>query len=392
MRLLIAVLVGKLIARILKATGHSATTWPGHIALTFDPGLVRKLENCLPKGSVLITGTNGKTTTANMLAHIFKDQGWQVVHNKTSANLLNGIASSLILSTKNNITYPHFVDNSVGVFEVDEAYLSTALDQFKPEVLVLTNLSRDQLDRYGEIDLLVDKWRTSLKELAVKNALPFIVYDSSNEHLAKVVKGLKKEKLYRVSNLSKLPKLLKSRDYPAYSQTNASLAIEAASQLAVNKEYALNALKTFTPVFGRGETIIYGSTAFYLYLAKNPQSYNLNLQYWLTRKAAKKTGYLLVLNDNIPDGRDISWIYDIDSDLLYKLLKDCKVYTSGIRAYDMALRLKYAGLETKNYVITNNINEAINKAVKECEEVVVFPTYSAMLEVRKVLVGKSFTN
>ncbi|MFH1896053.1 MAG: MurT ligase domain-containing protein [bacterium] len=375
MKLLIACLIGKLGAVFLKILGFSASTWPGHLSLKLDPHLVEKLESRLPCGSVVVSGTNGKTTTANMIAYVLTKAGYQVIHNNLSANLLNGIATSLVLSTKLTGTYPHYGDKSVGVFEIDEAVFPKALSRFTPEVVVLLNLSRDQLDRYGEVDLLVSKWREALLGLERQGSFPKVVYCSDDKRLQEVVGGFPEELSCPV---------LKQ---PQFSQTNVRFAVTVASLLGVSAKRAEALLAEFRPVFGRGEAVLWHASRFHLYLAKNPQSFNENLKFWLN-KAGPKTAFWLLLNDNIPDGRDVSWIWDIDSALLFKLLRGRAVYISGRRAYDMALRLKYAGLDSNLLVVTRKVREAAENIAATQKEVVVFPTYSAMLEVRKVLTGK----
>jgi len=384
MQLFIACLVGKLSACFLKLLGFEASTWPGHLGLKIDPSLIRKLEKRLKCGSVVITGTNGKTTTANMAAHILKRAGFTVIHNSSSANLLNGLATSLILSTRFKGTYPQYGDKSVGVFEVDEAVFKKALEEFTPEVVALLNLSRDQLDRYGEVDLLMRQWRHALERLKSLGSQPRIVYSAKDKKIGQVVRGFFKSNLYPTRTF----KLSARGKEPQFFYTDASFAITACSLLDVLPEKAGEALESFQPVFGRGEEIVYKGTLFKLFLAKNPKSFNANLDFWI-KKADRKVVFWLALNDSIPDGRDVSWIWDIDSFLLRNLLKDRKVIVSGRRAYDLALRLKYAELNFGSVEVIPQLKKAA-QAAGQAQEVVMLPTYSAMLEARKVLTGKKY--
>ncbi len=386
MRLRLAIIVGKFTHNFLKILKiGSGSTWPGHLALKIDPKIISKLEARLSGGSVLVTGTNGKTTTVAMIASILKADGFCVVHNQTSANLLSGIASSLILSTKINRLYPHFVDNSVGVFEVDEAYLAKAMGAFNPELLVLLNLSRDQLDRYGEIDLTVEKWRGALKKLKEKKVLTKIVYTKEDQYLQEVVKDFPKTQLFPIlaEQENQLP------EKPGFFTINASFAKKVSSLLNVSPAVANKAIGEFKPVFGRAEELIYKEKQVRIFLAKNPQSFDQNLQFLIKSKISPQTGVVIILNDNIPDGRDISWIYDIDSKLLCKALSEKKVYFSGKRAFDFALRAKYAGLNVDRNNIDLNIKKSLDKASLANQSVIVLPTYSAMLKVRKLITGKA---
>lgn len=401
-QLVIACLVGKLVTFILKIFGHAATTWPGHIALKIEPNLLSMLESRLAHGSILITGTNGKTTTASMLAHTFNTSGFEVVHNQSSANLLNGIASSLVLSAKLYWGYPQFGDKSVGVFEVDEAVFSKALRFFTPEVIVLLNLSRDQLDRHAEVGLLVRKWQKALA--ALKEKAPRVIFFENDSHLKEAVSGLRKDVLFPVSAsypISSPPATPAAcaggrGNFPNFFYQNQAAAIKAVSFFGISAFQAQKSLASFRPVFGRGEELRYKSCSVKIFLAKNPQSFNENLRFLKSsdvaclpaRQGRQPSNVLVVLNDNIPDGRDVSWIYDIDLDLLKKVLKDKKVYVSGKRAYDMALRLKYAEIEEESVVIDASLKRILDKAAAESASLIVLPTYSAMLEVRKIIVGR----
>jgi UDP-N-acetylmuramyl tripeptide synthase len=384
-RLYIAILVGKLTAYILKLGGYSASTWPGHLALKIEPKLISLLENRLSRGSIVVSGTNGKTTTASMISHILSKAGFNVVHNRTSANLLNGLASTLILSTKLSRGYPQYVEKSIGVFEVDEGVLPQALKVFKTEVLVLLNLSRDQLDRYAEVGLTVVKWKKALSKL---NPAPKIVYYNQDDHLKKVVSGLPKATLCPFAPKKRDHKQPEKLELPRYLAINRQAALETAALFKVDSAKASESLQNFSPVFGRGEILEYQGCKIYLFLAKNPKSFNENLKFQLLSTTHHPPAFLLVLNDNIPDGRDVSWIYDIDPDLLKKVLKGRKVFVSGKRVLDMALRLKYAGIDFKKFKILEKPKRAIDEACSASENLVVLPTYSAMLEVRKMITGR----
>ena len=159
-RLITAVLLGKLIATINKLTGSGATAAPGLYALKIDPNLVKKLTKNLKYGSTIISGTNGKTTTSRLAFDILSTK-YKIIHNRQGSNLLRGIASTLI----NKSSLLGKIDTDLGIWEVDEATLPEAIDNLSPNKVVLLNLFRDQLDRYGEVDSIRQKWQKTLAKL-----------------------------------------------------------------------------------------------------------------------------------------------------------------------------------------------------------------------------------
>lgn len=368
-------------------------TWPGHLALKIDPQLLANLESRIQGGSVLVSGTNGKTTTAHILRTILERQGRLIVHNASGANLVNGLTSALIREAD-------FFGRSrfdSGIFEVDEGNLPSVLAHFTPEIVVLLNLSRDQLDRYGEIDLTLDKWEKALLKLPLRTQ---ILLNSDDLHLSKLQQALIK---------AGRPPLTFNREKPAgfpsplpgrFNQLNTQAAVVAARLLGLSPAAILTGLSDFTPVFGRGEELLWAGRRVKILLAKNPASFNENLDLLRSYLPTVLTGdtplppLLLVLNDHIPDGRDISWIYDVDFEKQQKWLFRSPLFVAGRRALDLALRLKYAGLPVPltPQRVNTHLAEILRSALASLPKggvLHILPTYSAMLEVRKILLGRT---
>ncbi len=404
-----AIAVAKLAEWLIKTFGLGAgATWPGEIALRLDPKIVRKLTPRLRKGTILVAGTNGKTTTSLMITRILESQGERVIHNKSGANLLNGIASALISQN----------DADWGVFEVDENALPSVLAELAPTALVLLNLFRDQLDRYGEVDVIVEKWKKAMRTLPQKTTL---VVNADDPGIASL--GTKNSLYFGVNDTKKMQKEFehatdstfcpdcgtrltydgiyyshiglwrctgcgRARPQPQvhtfpsalpglYNQYNTLAAVAVAKALG----YPPDALQSFTPAFGRQEEFVMDGRKIKLFLSKNPAGFNASLRTVLEMGAKQ---FLFVLNDRIPDGRDVSWIWDVDFE---KLPSTALVAAGGDRVWDMAIRLKYAGSQP---VIFEHLETALASTAKQSKTapLYVLATYSAMLEVRKILIGR----
>jgi lipid II isoglutaminyl synthase (glutamine-hydrolysing) len=387
--------LAKVISKLSKRLGKgSGNTWPGYIALKLYPKLLADLLPKLPSKIVLVTGTNGKTTTAKLISHILTTQGFRVLHNTSGANLLNGIVSTLLVSINRQMSF----DYDVVVLEVDEFFfpqLLSLLDTycFDSEVLsppppvcvcTLLNLSRDQLDRYFEPDIILDKWQTSLNDLSFS---PRIIYDGTQLPF----QGFGFKQGLMATPFFPTPVELKRTPLVGdFNAHNLSAALSGVGVLGVSSEPALQALATFELAYGRGELILYGDTSFRVFLAKNPASFNCNLNV-LASGAVSADALLLVLNDNIPDGRDISWIYDIAPILLKNSCTNTLVLVAGSRALEMALRLQYAGVSVPSTRIFSSLQSAVAElsADSDIKNVMAFPNYSAMLQLRKLLSGRA---
>lgn len=441
---LLAWIIGLIFRKILmlfpQFGGNAA---PGLIALKIDNNfLVRQKNNF--SFHIVISGTNGKTTTARMVSAILKKDQHIFIHNRSGSNLLRGLVSAIIAGKKKLKKKP------IGLWEVDEAVLPKAIHQLKPKIIIITNLFRDQLDRYGEIDILANKWLTALKNTNKKAKIILNGNDASLINLGRKLKnkiiffGLetKKSKLNQINHSADAtfcPLCLKPLAYtqvyfshlgnfscscgfcqPAkiikavsiktgnnktlirlnYSEKKLSLKLNITGLFnvynalaAISTAFALNfdlkksvkALEKFTPAFGRMETIKTKNKTIKLILVKNPTGFNQAIN------SVANLNYslmLLALNDKLADGTDVSWIWDVNFEKLAKL--KTKFIISGDRAGDLALRLKYAGIRQKRIIlISNDLKTCLEKIFKSrAKKVCLLPTYTAMLSVRRLLKNK----
>lgn len=419
-----------LMSRLLKK-GHGST-WPGHIALSANKNFIQDILKKNKFKTILIAGTNGKTTTTKLIRTILEKSGKRVFQNESGANLLNGIASTLILNTDVSGHIPY----DYAILEIDENSLPLVLQELTPDYLLVLNLFRDQLDRYGEVNTIAHKWQQAVKQLPESTTLVLNANDPQIAYLAKNVKapvlyfGLSDEKNaqtekqhavdstycpYCSTKLEykhvyfshigmwvcpgcnvKTPALTldTAPHYPLdgiYNRFNTVAATLVCTELGISQDEIKEGLETFKPAFGRQETLTYKGRTIRLFLAKNPTSFNESLR---TIRELKGKHVLIVLNDRIPDGRDVSWIWDIDFETL--LTDSMHIHVSGDRVYDMAVRLKYAHpvirhVDTYPFIdklFEGNVFSNVKTPIPENETLYILPTYSAMLEVRKLITGR----
>ncbi|MEK7186583.1 MAG: MurT ligase domain-containing protein [Patescibacteria group bacterium] len=415
--------LGKLVLLISKTFNlGSGSTWPGHIALESDKNFIKKLLSRNKELKIiLVAGTNGKTTTGKLIQTILEKNDRKVFQNEGGANLLNGLASSLI----NQSDLTGKINYDFAVFEVDENSLPIVLRNLNPQIIVLLNLFRDQLDRYGEVDIVADKWKKAINTVDKSTTLILNVDDPKIALLGKNIKNTKyfgvtgsnsdrehasdstycpkcgNRLYYKNTTFSHLgdwlcdkcglkrPKLdlEKFQMYPLpglYNKYNTNAAVLTAKILGISDNISIEALRNFKPAFGRQEIIEYENKKIQIFLSKNPASFNQSLE---TINDLKAKNLLIILNDRIPDGRDVSWIWDVDFENNLGNFKNIAV--SGDRAYDMALRLKYADRnDVKAYeVLSDAIDESVD-STPNTEKLYILPTYSAMLDLRKILIGR----
>ncbi|MBI5449246.1 Mur ligase family protein [Candidatus Gottesmanbacteria bacterium] len=426
----------------------AGATWPGEIALRVNHGIFAFFVSQFRKEIILVAGTNGKTTTSLMITQVLEKHGFSVVHNSSGANLLNGVVSACIQRSSWNGT----LRADYGVFEVDENSLPVVISIIKHKesvkgfTLVLLNLFRDQLDRYGEVDVIAEKWEKSLREQRAqhkkksnsrnKKIIQIIANadDPLIAHLASIASistpdikafyfGLNDRALFQqrmdhatdsifcpscgsrlayegmyYSHIGVWHCLSCGAKRPVpdidawqsplpglYNQYNTLAAVAALRSVGVSDSHIQNALTDFAPAFGRQEEFLMDGKRLKLFLSKNPAGFNASLQTVLNMKPIT---LLLVLNDRIPDGRDVSWIWDVDFEVLGN--KKIEIIVSGDRAYDLAVRIKYA-IQFQNFTVETDLKKAIShvlQTVKNGETVYILATYSAMLAVRKVITGK----
>jgi UDP-N-acetylmuramyl tripeptide synthase len=422
----------------LAGTG-GGTTLPGKLLNVLDPTAVGRLAARLPRGSAIVSATNGKTTTAAMVAEILAPQV-RLAHNSAGANLLSGVASTLLSAD----------GAELGLFEVDEAALPDVARRVQPRVLSLGNLFRDQLDRYGELELVAERWRGAVRDLD-PNAVLIVngddpqVGDLAAEREATVVFGLDDPRHgssglqhaadskwcvrcgtpyeYASAYVGHLgdyrcpacgharPRLdLVAREIELhgleavsfdlvddqgplrvrlplpglYNVYNALAAAALAGVLGASREQIGSGLERFSAAFGRFERIPAGDgQAILLLLVKNPAGANEVVR-TLVAGGAPKTA-VIALNDAIADGRDVSWIWDVDFEPLLERLE--LVVATGDRAAELALRCKYGGFPESQTEVLPDLRRALDRGLELTPsggELVVLPTYTAMLALRGI--------
>ena len=352
--------------------------------------------------------------------------------NYSGANLLNGIASAIIMRSSLNGN----LNSDYAIFEVDENTLPLFLAKIEPDYLIGLNLFRDQLDRYGEVNTIAQNWKRAYQSLKktvlilnaddpqiayLGNQLNAKVYyfGLNDKRFATVIKQQTADSLlcpkcgaplhFEVIYFSHLGKwkclacglerpnlsLQEFGYYPlfgTYAIYDTLAAVLTAQMIGLSEKQIIESLKVFQPAFGRQEIMVVENKKIQLFLSKNPTSFNESLK---TINSHYPKNLLLVLNDRIPDGTDVSWIWDIDFE---RLLNDkINLYLAGDRVYDLALRIKYIDQKSKiknqksTYRIFEDLKDAIQTSLNNTdlsETLYVLPTYSAMLEVRKILTGK----
>jgi UDP-N-acetylmuramyl tripeptide synthase len=442
-KLTIALIIAKISALVLKIGGSGATAAPGLVALKVDPELVAKLACQLDK-NILVSGTNGKTTTTRMVSTILSQAKISHLHNRAGSNLLRGLASTLCQTSSIVGKIPAGL---VGLWETDEAVFSIACAQLKPQIVLLTNLFRDQLDRYGEIDTVAAGWKKALVKLprntqVILNADDATVANLGSSLKAKVVyfgisdKNLDGRLPDHASDATVCPRCLSALSYKQcfvghlgiyscphcgqiqpiknvslvkaskkevsisafgqnikinnnlpgnYNLYNLTAAVTLVKILNIDNKTIVQGLADFIPAFGRVEKIKVNNKTLHLFLVKNPTGFNEVINTLILSQT--KLTCLIIINDLIADGKDVSWLWDVNFEKLTPKLKS--VVVSGIRAYDMALRLKYSAetIRLSNNLITEpDLKKAIERLLNTNDKnLYLLPTYTAMLKTRKIL-------
>lgn len=412
MQTIAAILLGKAISffsKTFKLGGGSAA--PGLYALKVDPDIIEKLTGKIPR-NIIITGTNGKTTTARMLSHFAKEAGLKVIRNHTGSNLERGIASALVQSAGGNLSY------DLGIWELDEAAFNRVAPKIKPDMIVFLNVFRDQLDRYGEINTVVRKWAGSLKQINKKTVVLINGDDKNLFQLRAVFSGktesfgvdegkikgeetglisIKQGKInYRAKQIQQTGLKgtyfqLLNQDFflplpGIYHLYDAVAAIVCAYKLGLPLNSLNKALKNYSPAFGRMEKLPFG----YIFLIKNPAGATQVFE-TIAPQIKPDDRLLLALNDNLADGTDVSWIWDAEFETLFQTrslahARDYTICVSGTRAFDLALRLKYAGFEPKQIIVEPDLKKALRQARYGLKgRLFILPTYTAMLHLQGVL-------
>lgn len=439
---IISILSAKFTLFLTKTILKGGTTFPGRVALKIDKNILSKIS----KGYkvILVTGTNGKTTTTSMIYNIIKESGHPVITNNTGANLFPGIVTTFVDSFK----FGSKVKDNYAVIEVDEANLKYITEYITPEVITVTNLFRDQLDRYGEVyttlnkilegiynvpetTLVLNGDESLLGKLDLKNPVHFYGFDkavndnktieiNADAKFCKFCKtpyeynfvtynhlgdfycpncGYKRSDLmYAVTDIIDInadKSTVKFNDLEVsinqsgtYNIYNGLCAYSIAKELGISDSAIKKSLENQSSSFGRQETINIEGKDVKIFLVKNPAGYNQSLDTICLNK--EKFAAAFLLNDNYADGQDVSWIWDVDFEKLTETNID-EVYISGLRAYDMAVRLKTAGLNPNKFVIEEQY-EALTEAIKNsnCNKLYILATYTAMINYRKYLHSKGY--
>lgn len=434
MRKLLAIWAGKALSIAGRMIGKKSSSSPGAFALKICPTLVSDLNKCISKKIIVTCGTNGKTTTNNLMASALEAKGYRVLCNKLGANMLSGVATTYIQAA--NIFGRVRADYAC--LEIDEAYTPIVFKQVKPDIMVITNLFRDQLDRYGEIDITVDIIKRAIAQTrGVKLVLnaddPLCVQFGREQNVSAVYYGISEKVLpqvddtkegrfcpicgeelefefYHYSQLGKFrcPHCGYSRPKPDYDITDVSVKTPIkfsinGEPMAVNYKgfyniYNLAAvyaamdtagestddfgklLEAYKPQIGRMQEFTFNKPVI-LSLSKNPSGFNQAIS--TVNTDDRKKDVIIAINDLANDGRDVSWLWDVD----FHKVKDenlNQLITTGIRVYDISLRFKYAGIEVS--MMTDSMREAVIKALESDSEVVyVMVNYTALFPTEGVL-------
>ena len=429
----------------LAGTG-GGTTVPGKLLWKLDPAAVDELARRLPLGSAVVSATNGKTTSAAMAAGILAGKR-RLAHNSSGANLVSGVASTLLTAR----------GAELGLFEVDEAALPELAHRLRPRAVCLGNLFRDQLDRYGELELVAERWRGAVRELPEDSALVvngddpqvgdlgrerrsgtrtvFGVDDPRHAHpalqhaadskwcircgtpydyaaayighlgdyrcpacghrrppLDVVGREIELEGIERVSFDLITPeggRRVKLGVPGLYNVYNALGAASLARALGASLDEIQRGLEAFHAAFGRFERIELDGKSLLVLLIKNPAGANEAIRTLLAGTAP--TLVLVALNDATADGRDVSWIWDVDFEPLLPALE--QLVATGDRAAELALRFKYAGFDERAIEVVPELERALDRALELTPpggELVALPTYTAMLALRDVVARRGF--
>ena len=423
---------------------------PGKVLLALDPGAVRSLASGLGGGGILVSATNGKTTTTRMVSGALRGGGREVVTNAAGANLLSGVATALAEAGSRP------APGTCGVFEVDEAALPAVADAVRPTALLLMNLFRDQLDRHGELEAIADRWAAML---AGADPCPRLVVCGDDPLLAALPPagsdviwfgiddpGVAAPELAHASDSTTCRACGTALDYahawighigawrcPAcglqrptpdvavidagldgsrgsqpvirtpegdvglrlalpglHNVLNAAGALAAAIALGVPAATAAEAISAVPAAFGRAESVRMDGRDVVMLLAKNPAGANENVR---TLMLDDREHHLLVaLNDRIADGRDVSWIWDVDWEPLLPRVR--RLTATGERAQDLALRFRYAGLAEDRLHVQPDPAMALDEALAVIPDggvLEVLPTYTAMHEIRAEMVARGAT-
>jgi lipid II isoglutaminyl synthase (glutamine-hydrolysing) len=435
----VKVVAARAVGALSRRTGRGGTSLPGKLLMRLEPHAIARLSARLQRGNAVISATNGKTTTAAMAAGILERAGAHLVHNRAGANMAGGVATALLDGAR---------DGDTGLFEVDEFWLGQVVDELQPRALLLANLFRDQLDRYGELDSIADRWAavaagTSAALVPTPDAPPFarlgrgfaatyfgveddamalpaMQHAADAKHCRRCGAPYRYDAVY-LGHLGRYhcdscgatrpePQLsahdivlegvrgarftlrTPAGDRPIalplpglYNVYNALGAAALALALGASLDHVAAGLHAVSPAFGRAETLRIAGRELSILLVKNPAGANEVLRTLMLEDG--EHDLFAVLNDNIADGRDVSWVWDADFEVLAPRVR--RATCSGTRAAEMALRLKYAGVPTERIAVEPDLGAGLDRALRGGDgRLFALPTYTAMLALREALVAR----
>lgn len=437
---IIVIWIAKLVDWLTQVSGRGeGGALPGLVAERLRPNILQQLGRQLSLGSVLITGTNGKTTTTRMVAAALGDDHGRLLVNRAGSNLSRGLVSYFVKAS----SWTGRIQADLAVLEVDEAAFPEVYKALSPKAVLVLNLFRDQLDRYGELNTLADKLKTALAGSGTKLVLnaddPLVAWLGTDQqavsyfgmaaapvtklphdfaadsntcpvcdqalnydhsyyaHIGRyhcVACNFKQPRLDVVANATKVgleagamkvevggsTGEIKLTLPGLYNLYNALAAVALTVQLGVKLDTAIDRITSMPAAFGRAEVVELSGRKLQLLLVKNPTGFNQVIQTYQLQTT--KQPLMIALNDLIADGRDVSWIWDVAFE---DLDHNDPIVAAGSRCYDLALRLKYAQLQSgPQPSLSSAIIEFVSK-IPEGGTGLILPTYTAMLETRKLL-------
>lgn len=441
--------LGKMCINLSRYSSFGGSTLPGRLAGGLSPQLLPLLVAQLREGCILITGTNGKTTTAHLLAHILTQAGKKVVHNHSGANLLSGVTTTFISAS----SWSGKIEADLGIIEVDEAAMPAVASRLRVKAALVTNLFPDQLDRFGEPRQTLKLIEKGLRNMD-RDAFLLL---NADDPLVSSIKGMEPSLLYygiddckevfqkggQTAALKTCPHCERKLAYshlhfahlgiyscpgcglkrppPHYSIAshlqkhtqgtkialktptgilhvaikipgfynlyNALAAISCALALGVEEELIQRSLPHFATTFGRMETLMIAGKMVELALIKNPAGANAVLQTLLAER--HETMLLIAINDRYADGLDVSWLWDVDFEaLIAPDNKITSIYCSGTRSKEIALRLKYAGIDPGTIKGEEELQKTFRESLNNSPaggKLQILATYTALLELRKII-------
>ncbi len=445
----LAIAAGKLSAKAIRVAGLGlGSNLPGKVARKLSSSVLNSLAAQSKLGVIAVSGTNGKSTTSGFLASILAKAGYRVVHNRQGANLVTGITATLI----DEASWKGTLDTDYCLFEIDEASLPVVAAEIKIDNIIVTNLFRDQLDRFGELDTTA---RLLNKGIAINNSQTVLNADDPNvaslapnsRHLYYGIESLSPSCANQAGLLAELSYCSKcgneySYDLVFYGQLghyicpscknkrptpdvsahnvdvrasgssfqikvghvtsdvrlslpglfnvyNALAAAAFAFQMDIAAETIKEGLNKYSTLFGRSEKLVINGKSVLIQLIKNPAGASQVVASVAGDPDAK---ILIAINDNLADGRDISWLWDAEFEQLSTAKEN--VIVSGQRAEDMAVRMKYAGLPAQQIEVVTPLEKALRQALAETDDMQtlwILPTYTCLLELQKILKSMGYS-